>query len=330
VQTTEEKEVDKPTIYVHRLGAWYTRYMDDDNEARLHAFADVVSGGTREEPISPGLLARDMQGATGILSLNGIGATEITTEVLKQVGTVRVAVVSHWWHGMHDQARQMWEAAGVEVIDASDGNSEAVAEWTIASTLMGVRRLLEFDHRLKAGSPWGEPRREVGLLCESVVGLIGLGRVGRHVARLLRAFGATVIGYDPYIPQEVAQELCVRLVTLEELMRTADVVSFHLPVTDKTRGMFGARELAWIRDGAVVVNSARAALFDGTAFVAEVQKRRFTAFLDVFAAEPLPLDHPFRTLDNVFITPHIAGDNGAMFRRCGRIAIEALKARLAG
>ena len=322
--------MNKPIVYVHRLGPWYSLYMNDDNQALLRSFADVVSGGTREEPMSPEELVRAMRGARGILSLNGIGATEITTEVLQEVGTVRVAVISHWWHVLHDEARRMWEAAGVQVIDASDANNEAVAEWTVAAALMGVRRLLEFDRALKAGSPWAEPRREAGLLSESVVGLIGLGRVGRCVARLLRSFGATVVAYDAYVSERDAAEMGVRLVPLEELMRTVDVISFHLPVTAETRGMFGARELSWIRDGAVVINSARAAILDDAAFLAEVRKARFAVFLDVFAVEPLPLDHPFRSMDQVFITPHIAGDNGSMFVRCGRMAIEALRDALGG
>jgi phosphoglycerate dehydrogenase-like enzyme len=166
------------------------------------------------------------------------------------------------------------------------------------------------------------------MLCACTVGLIGLGRIGQQVARLLRAFGATVIAYDPYVPHQVAADIGVRLLPLEELLRTADVISFHLPVTDATRAMFGARELSWIKDGAVIVNSARNALFHDQAFVAEVQTGRFTAFLDVFEVEPLPLDHPFRSLENVFITPHIAGDNAIMFARCGRIAIDVLRAYL--
>ena len=315
----------KPIVYVHRLGSWYHLYMNEANEALLRSFSQVVTGGAREEPVPPEELAQAMRGASGILSLNGIGAPEITTEVLQEVGTVRVAAISHWWHGMHDAARRMWEAAGVQVIDASDANNEAVAEWTVAAALMGVRRLLQFDRALKAGSPWAEPRREAGLLSESVVGLIGLGRVGQQVARLLRAFDATVIACDAYISQEAAAALGVRLVPLEELMRTADVVSFHLPVTAETRGMLGSHELAWIKDGAVVINSARAAILDEAAFLAEVRKARFSVFLDVFAVEPLPLDHPFRSMEHVFITPHIAGDNGPMFVRCGRKAITALR-----
>jgi phosphoglycerate dehydrogenase-like enzyme len=318
----------KPVVYVQRAGAWYPKYMSQDNLARLGAFATVATGEAGEEPLSPEQLVDAMQGAVAILSLNGIGATDITDDVLKQVGTVKLAVMSHWWHGSHDKARQMWQRAGVEVIDASDGNTEAVAEWTVAAALMGVRRLLEYDRLLKDGSSWADALLEAGLLCESVVGLIGLGRIGRHVAGLFRNLGAEVIGYDAYVSPDQAEQMGVRMVGLQELISTADVVSFHLPVTDETRGMFGAEELSWIKDGAVVVNSARAALFDDAAFMAEVSKNRFTAFLDVFATEPLPVDHPLRSMGNVYISPHIAGSSRAMCVRCARIAIDTLKQHL--
>jgi phosphoglycerate dehydrogenase-like enzyme len=303
--------------------------MPPENEALLRSFADIAHGGQGRDPVPPDQVVASMQGASAILSLNGSGAMDVTTEVLNRVGTVQVAVISHWFHGLHERARQMWEAAGVEVIDASDANTEAVAEWTLAAMLMGVRRLLEYDRELKAGSAWAEPRHRAGLLCESLIGLVGLGRIGQQVARLLRAFDATVIAYDPYVPQQVAVDTGVRLLPLKELMRTADVISFHLPVTDATREMFGAREFSWIKDGAVAVNSARNALFRDPDFVAEVQTGRFAAFLDVFEVEPPSPDHPFRSLENVFITPHIAGDNGPMFARCGRKAIDALRANLA-
>ncbi len=317
--------MNRPHIYIHRLGSMYSLYMNSENESRLREFATVTSAGDRKEPVPPKELIRSLKGVDGILSLNGIGSTEITTEVLKSIGTVKVAVISHWFHGLHEEAMSMWQAAGVEVIDASDANSEAVAEWTVGAAIMGVRHLVEFDRALKSGSLWVEPRRNVSLLCESVFGIVGLGRIGRTVARYLQPFGATVIGYDRYISEDEVKPLGVRLVSLEELMRTADVISFHLPVTDETTGMIGAKELAWIRDDAVVINSARTAILDNDAFLEELRKKRFRAYLDVFDIEPLPLDHPIRSLDNVFITPHIAGDNAAMFVRCGRTAIERLK-----
>lgn len=320
----------KPHIYIHRVGEWYSLYLNPENEARLRAFATVTSRGERAEPLSRQEIIRDLAGVDGILSLNGLGATEITTEALNATGTVKVAAIAHWWHGGHVPATAMWRAAGVEVIDASDAVTDAVAEWTIGVAIAGVRRLVEFDRALKAGDPWAEPRRDAGLLAESAAGLVGVGRVGRAVARHFRHFEATVIAYDPFPSDREAQALGVRVVSLEELLRSADIVSLHMAVTDATRGMLGARELALIKDGAVFINSARAALIDHAALLAELQKGRFRAYLDVFPEEPLPLDDPLRSLDNVFITPHVAGDTAGMFRRCGRVAIERLRRYFAG
>jgi len=299
--------------------------MSEENEARLREFADVTTPSDQEEPLSGEELIEGLQGVDAILSLNGTGADEITTDVLRAVGSVKVAAISHWWHGSHCKAKPMWEDAGVEVIDASDGNNEAVAEWCLGVAIMGARRLLDFGRALKSGDLWAEPRREVGLLSESVVGLVGLGRVGRIFARHLLSIGATVLAYDKYVTAEEGEALGVKMVPLEEALGSADIVSFHLPVTDETRGMIGAEELATIRDGAVVINSARTAILDNDAFIAELRKGRFRAFLDVFHQEPLPLDDPLRSMENVFITPHIAGDNGPMFIRCGRMAIDALR-----
>lgn len=316
----------KPRIFIHRIGSWYSKYMDEANEEMLRTFAEVVSSGTREEPESPDELIEKLRGVDGILSLNGNGAAEITADVLKAAGgTVKVAAISHWFHGCHEDAVDQWQRAGVEVIDASDANTEAVVEWTVAAALMGVRRLLEFDRALKSGETWVPDRDPYTLLCESRVGLVGLGRIGRLAARYFNALGARVVAFDPAFSAEAAASLGVELLPLEELFASADVISLHLPVTDSTRGMIGTRELSRIKDGAVFVNSARAEVMDEEAFMTEIAKERFTAFLDVFHEESLPLDHPLRSMDHVFITPHIAGDNGAMFRRCGRTAIRRLE-----
>lgn len=316
----------KPHIYIHRAAEWYPLYMTAENEARLRAFATVTSAGTRAEPLPADALIAEMRGADGILSLNGIGATEITTEALDAVGTVKVAAIAHWWHGGHVPAQAMWRAAGVAVIDASDATTDAVVEWVIGAALIGVRRMVEFNDLLKSGSLWAEPgRRNAGLLGESVVGLVGVGRVGRVAAERFRAFGATLIGYDPFLSDEDARALGIRRVALDDLLQTADVVSLHMAVTDATRKMLGAREFGLLKDGAVFINSARSAILDTDALVAALRTNRFRAFLDVYDTEPLPLDDPLRALPNAFITPHIAGDTNGMFARCGRIAIDRLR-----
>ena len=319
----------KPKVYIHRtFGCPYRWYMDDENEALLAAFADVVNDGSRETRTPHDELVDRLAGVSAILSLNGSGATDVTTEALRAAGTVKTAVISHWWHGGHDDAKRMWEAAGVEVIDESRPCNEAVAEWTLGAAIAGLFRFERFDREMKSGVEWPD-RRVARQLNGSTFGIITLGRVGRIVAEYLRPFDCRVTAYDPGVPRALADELGVELTDLRTLLREADVVSVHTPVLPETRGMLGAEELALLKDGAVLVNSARAAIFDGAALRAELLKKRFTAYMDVFEPEPPPLDDVLRTLDNVVMTPHIAGSTDMMFLRCGRAAIERLRSCLA-
>lgn len=321
--------MSRPRIYVHRL--WYcayNMYMDAANEALLASFADVVSHADREDPVPPEEVARALAGVQAILSFNGSGAVDITTEAIKQAGTVEVAAVAHWWHGLSDQAAEMWRQAGVLVHDVSDACNEAVAEWTVGAAIAGLRRFEHFDREMKAGNLWPERMGVANQLTSSTFGIIGLGRVGKLVARFLCPFSTRVIAYDPFIKPEIAAELGVELVDLDTLLHTADAVSLHLPVTPETKGIIGKRELALMKDGALFINSARAALLDNEALRAELASGRLRAYLDVYEPEPPPLDDVLRKLDNVVLTPHVAGHTGPMFLDCGRRAILALRDHL--
>lgn len=311
----------KPKVYVHRLGDWYNLYMDEQNEALLASFAEVASEGARTEPMTERELICRMSGAHALLSLNGMGCSEITANVLRTVGTVEMICISHWWEQLKDVADEL----GIPFVEGSNTNTVAVAEWVIASALMGVRQIARFDALMKSGSLWCEPRRSVGLLCEKTVGLVAFGRIGRYAAHYFKALGASVQVADAELTPADAKSFGVKLVSMEQVFASSDVISLHLPVLPTTRGIIGARHFASIKDGAVFINSARAAVYDEPALVEELKKNRFTAYLDVFSQEPLPLDHPFRSMANVTITPHLAGDNIEMFRRCGREAILTLK-----
>jgi len=316
----------KPRIYIHRtLYCRYEEYMTPENEALLASFAEVVSDGTREEPVTEDEMKTRLEGVSGILSLNGSGACDVTGDAIRAAGAVKVAVISHYWHGSHDEASKIWREAGVEVIDESDACNEAVAEWTIGAAIAGLRRFEQYDREMKSGTEWPSWRR-AGQLHGSTVGLVSLGRVGRIVAELLKAFDCRVLCYDPYV--EDATDLGIELVDLDTVMGESDVVSLHAPVLPETIGMIGGHELSLIKDGAVLLNCARMAIVDGDAFRAEMQKGRFTAYLDVFEPEPPPLDDVLRTLDNVVMTPHVAGTTPKMFERCGTRAIQTLRARL--
>ncbi len=154
------------------------------------------------------------------------------------------------------------------------------------------------------------------------VGIIGASHVGRHLVELLRPFALTTVVTDPFLTGDEADRLGVRRVELDELMRTCDVVSVHAPDLPSTRGMIGESELAKLRDGATLINTARPALVDADALDAELRTGRISAVLDVTDPEPLPFDAPLLGIAGAFVTPHIAGSGGTELARLADLAID--------
>lgn len=214
-------------------------------------------------------------------------------------------------------------ARGVRVTQAGEPMAYAVGEQALALTLSVLHRVYRFDHALRTGVEWTaarnvSPPRE---LRGSVVGVVGASRTGRAYLAMVRALGAHVLVTDPYLSTSEATRLGATRVELDELLRSSRVVSLHAPVLPSTVGMIGARELALLRDGALLVNTARSALVDTQALLAELRSGRIDAALDVFDTEPLPLDDPLRRLPNVLLTPHQAGGTLEARRGGGEVVV---------
>lgn len=221
-------------------------------------------------------------------------------------------------------------ASGIPITQAGAAMSPAVAEMSLTLTLSLLRRTHRMDHALRSGRPWEESRtiaraREIS---GAVVGVIGASRTGREYIRMCRALGADVRVHDPYLPPD--DELSAVAVDLDTLLVGSDVVAIHAPATAETAGMLGRAELARMRDGAVLVNTARSSLIDMDALHDEVSTGRIDAALDVFDAEPLPTDDRWRTLDNVLLTGHVAGATAESRVRAGAIVIDEIGRFLAG
>ena len=192
----------KKNVYVHRCEHLYPMYMDEYNEKLLRSFANVASGGDSTVALSYAEQVEQLRGAEIILSNCGLGAKEITYEALREAGTVKLIVVGHSWN----QFTQLDLASmGIRLVEGSNRNTVSVAEWVLTASLMGIRRLHDFDRRLKAGEEWCEPGRETysGMLKGRRVGLIGFGRIGRYVSRLFDAFGARVLVHDDMVSDEI-------------------------------------------------------------------------------------------------------------------------------
>jgi phosphoglycerate dehydrogenase-like enzyme len=171
--------------------------------------------------------------------------------------------------------------------------------------ILELTRRIGFEHaRLKAGEPW---QVTLGSDIEGkTLGVIGLGKLGTRVSGVAKAFGMKVIAWSPNLTAEKCKEIGVEYATKEGLFRTADIVTIHVQLGDRSRGTVGAKELGLMKPTAYLVNTSRGPIIEEKALIAALNERRIAgAGLDVFDIEPLPLDHPFRRMDNVVITPHL-------------------------
>ncbi len=170
-------------------------------------------------------------------------------------------------------------------------------------------------------SPYKE-FRGVELNCKTL-GLIGLGSIGSKVARLAQAFGMKVVAYSLSKDAEKAEALGVQLISLDELLKTSDIVSVHCRVTPETIGLIGNREIELMKPTAYLINTARAVLIDQQALLNALQNKRIAgAALDVFWYEPLPVNHPLLELDNLTITPHLAGSTVEVIERQSKMIVD--------
>jgi D-3-phosphoglycerate dehydrogenase len=216
------------------------------------------------------------------------------------------------------------DRAGVAVAQAPGRNAAAAAEFAVGMALAALRRIPFANAELHAGRWRGDfyAYDEAGLeLDGAAVGLVGYGAVGRIVARVLHAFGATVLVADPYTDAATAEADGVRLVELDELLRASSVVSLHARLTDETRGIISARELDLLPRGAVLVNTARGGLLDHAPLADALRSGRLGGLaLDVYDVEPPPQDWPLRDAPNVVATPHLAGATRQTAHRAASIA----------
>jgi D-3-phosphoglycerate dehydrogenase / 2-oxoglutarate reductase len=210
-------------------------------------------------------------------------------------------------------------AAGIPVLFAPGTNARAVAEYTLGLILTECKGIARAHCSMTAGEwqpaiyHYAASARE---LHRQTIGLIGFGHIGRLLAPLLHAFEMRVLIYDPYVPDEDCAALGVIKVDLPSLLRESDVVSLHARVTPETRGMMGAEQFAAMKPDAYFINTARGSLVDYDALYTALSGGHLAgAALDTFAVEPPPPDWPLLKLDNVTLTPHVAGASRETARR---------------
>jgi phosphoglycerate dehydrogenase-like enzyme len=231
------------------------------------------------------------------------GSPCFTKEVLQHAGDLKLIVTPGG-----SVAPFITEAVyerGIQVCSANSVMARYVAEGTLAYMLTASREVASRHLEMKRGIWNSVPCRS---LLDKSVGLIGLGTVGRYLLELLRPFNVKVKLYDPYISSEALNPYPnVTLCGLEEALTDQDFVSLHASKTQETYHMLSRERLSLLKDGAILINTARGSLIDEDALIDELQTGRIHAVLDVFETEPLPLSSKLRELDNVTLMPHVAG-----------------------
>lgn len=216
---------------------------------------------------------------------------------------------------------------GVAVAMAYGANHDSVADHTLALMLAAAHRVVEYDQGARNGA-WN--RLLHGHLHERTAGIVGFGRIGRAVAKRCLGFNMDVLVADPVAEADTVARLGYQAVDLDELLARADFVSLHLPLTAETRHLIDAARLARMKPTAVLINTARGGLIDEAALVQALEARQIAAAaLDVFETEPLP-ESPLRHLDQVVLTPHVAGLSAEAVRAMSERAVENVLAVLAG
>jgi D-3-phosphoglycerate dehydrogenase len=197
---------------------------------------------------------------------------------------------------------------GILVINAPTANILSATEHTMAMLLALCRNIPEAHASVKRGE-WTRSKFMGIELSGKVLGVIGLGRIGTRVTTRARAFGMRVLAYDPYIAQTVGEKVGAEMVSLDDLLAQADVITVHTPLSDETRGMLGAKEIEKMKDGVITLNIARGGLYDEKALADALASGKISgAAIDVYVDEPPPKDHPLLKLNNVILSPHIGAN----------------------
>ena len=250
----------------------------------------------------------DLAGAIGpyhaLITRSG---TDVTAEVIGKAENLRV--IGRAGVGVDNVDIESASRRGIIVMNAPTGNTLAATEHTLAMMLAAVRKL-PFAHNSLDGGGWARKKFMGIQLYKRTLGIVGLGRIGSEVAKRAASFGMKIVAYDPYIKREKAESMGVALADkIEDLLSSADIITFHVPLTDETISMVGAAEIEHMKERVVLINCARGGIVDESDLADALKSGKvYMAAVDVFVEEPLPDDSPLHGTPNLIITPHLGAN----------------------
>jgi phosphoglycerate dehydrogenase-like enzyme len=269
-----------------KMADWASLKPDVDVHVFAKPFADAAE------------VKRSLQGFHIVSAMRE--RTPFPREVIEALPDLKLLITT----GMANKSIDLAACKGRVTVCGTQGVGNPTTGIAFGLMLELTRRIGFENARMKAGQPW---QVTIGPDVEGLtLGIIGLGKLGKRVAGIAQAFGMKVLAWSPNLTAEKAETAGVAYASKEDLLRQADIVTIHMQLSERTVGLLGAADLALMKLSAYLVNTSRGPLVDEKALIdALTQKRIGGAGLDVFNVEPLPLGHPFRTLGNVVMTPHL-------------------------
>jgi D-3-phosphoglycerate dehydrogenase len=244
--------------------------------------------------------------------------TKVTKEMIDKAPNLKLVI--RGGVGLDNVDQPACKARGVEVMNTAAASSVSVAEMAMAFMVAIPARLIEAHMAMKEGKfPKNELKRTE--LFKKTLGLIGAGAIATEVAKRAQGFGMKVIAYDPFLTTHAVAELK----TLEEVLAQSDVITIHTPLTDQTRGMFNKDAFAKMKDGVMIINTARGKVIAEADLAEALKSGKVRAYgTDVWFSDPPPADCPLLTAPNVFMAPHIGGSSKENLLRIGDTVVEIL------
>lgn len=283
----------------------------------------VPQSGSTEE------VARSLEGATVVLST--WGAHPYTAELLNLCPDLKLILYAAGSFKKYVTPELV--AVNPTVCTAAHLNAIPTAEFSLMLILAALKDFVPYHRALRTHGPAAWKKDHFGFrggYYRTTVAILGFGAVSRHLIRLLRQFQLQVIVADDFLAEATAAELGVEKVTVNEAMKRADVVSVHHADVERNWGLVNAETLSLMKDGARLVNTSRGRIINEDDLVNELRRGRITAFLDVTHPEPPVEGHPFYSLENCVLTPHIAGSLGLEVQRMGDYCVSELERWLSG
>lgn len=282
-------------------GATRDSFITKECKKRLEALGSVEYN-TGSEQLTGEEIKEKLKGVDVVIT--GWGSPMLDKSVLEGNDTLKI--IAHTGGTVTSVVDDYAYEKGIKVLSGNDVYAESVAEAIVAYSLLGLRKIPDYMKKMEENG-WYDYVSEWDGLLDQTVGFVSFGMIPKHLVKFLKPFRVKIKVYSSHISDEELERYGMERASLEEIFSSCKVISVHSALTEKTYHMIGKELLSLIPDGAVFVNTSRGAVIDEEALVRELEKERFTAVLDVYEQEPLPKDHPLRTMPNAYTIPHMAG-----------------------